>query len=829
MKVYLRQVPDSRFVAFVLTVGAGSRTEGPFLESGISHLIEHLVFRGTDQGFSSEIGKRIEQYGGDINAYTTADCTLYYIRIPREQINIALDIFLESLLHPSFDQTSVENEKQVVLHEVQMGLDDTDRVLHKLFWKTAYHIHPYQVKTIGEESLLKALTPDNLIQYFEKMYVPSNMSLTAVGDFEKDEILVSIFEKFSSLQRKSFEFPVVAQEPPSIGLRRSESFGSIQLTHWMMGFHIPSFQDPDFIPLDVIATFLAKGSQSPLRLKLEYELSVAKSVEAETSPLMDPGMLTIRATCEDKNIPLIEVEIDKILEKLKRERISIEELNRAKKRILSDFYQELESIEKQALLIGVSAFLTGDATCLEEYIKKIQAVSQEDILRVAQKYFSLDRKVISVLRPQKAQESIKEDSIQKMRLKPSVKQLSNGIWAIVGEDHALPIVSIQALCKGGLGAETAQNNGIFQLIANTAIRGTKSKSGEEILGSVEAQGGTLSGFSEFDAFGFSMRIPKDFLKEGLFLISDIFQNATLALEDLEKEKSQLLLDIQEVKETPILWALFQLKQNLWSQHPYRFLKWGSENSIKALTQEEVVKVFREYCIPSHLIISISGDVASPEVFKLIEEAFSNFVSTQKELKTQGNFEDRNEALKICLNSPQAQSLVMMGFLGAKASDADSYGLELLAKLFSGLCSSLSEKLRTQAGSVYQLGAENFLGLDRGFFVIYAGTSLEKEPEVEKTIQSALEEVMEGKISKEDLLRAQNQAIAEKIQDWESLTFRAREAAYFVLNGVGIEEFDQYRQKIMAWDEKALAKIAKKYFKEGRSVFLTVSPEQKNNK
>lgn len=829
LKVYLKENSGSGLVAFALTVGAGSRTEGPWLETGISHLIEHLVFRGTDASSPSEVGKRVEQLGGDINAYTTPDFTLYYILMPKESASVALDILLESLTHPSFDSDSVEREKQVVLHEIQMGCDEPTRVLHKLFWKTAYRVHPYRVKTIGEESLLLGLQPADLIQYFQKMYVPSNMSLAIVGDFNADDMLKSVHQKFDILKRKSFDPAAIPQESEIVGTHRVEDFAHVELTHWIMGFRIPPFQNLDLIPLDVLTTILGDGTQSRLTLRLEHDLNLAQSVRCDTSSLTDPGMLTISALCEDGQRLELESEVIKILEQLKGKPVSRSELSRAKARILSDFYREIESLDKQVFWISMTSFLTGDPAYLQTYVRRIQDVSGDDILRVAQKYLLMNQNAVCALRPIEKTDSEKiKPSIQN-RTKPQVKRLPNGISVIVSENHDSPMVSIQAVFKGGLLLENEKNNGLFQCMAKTAIHGTSKKNSSEILGPIEAAGGDLSGFSDLDSFGFSLKIPKDFFREGLNLLAEILQSASFPADELENEKKDILFNIREVKETPLLWALFQLRQNLFSRHPYHLLMYGTEASLAALTREEVSDAFQKYCRPQNLVISVFGDVSSEEAFDAVQKSLEGFSRPESAMSFAKDFSDANETLNVRQERIQSQSIVMVGFKGTTVKDEDRYGFELLAKLFSGFGSSLSEKVRTHLGAAYQLGAQNFLGLDPGFFVIYAGTSPEKAEEVQKVIQACIDELIRGEISHDDLLRAQNQVIAEEMEDLQTLNFRAREAAHLELYGIGVEELEHYREKVLSWDEKALSKMADKYFNKGRCVVLIVSPQKDSRK
>jgi zinc protease len=415
-------------------------------------------------------------------------------------------------------------------------------------------------------------------------------------------------------------------------------------------------------------------------------------------------------------------------------------------------------------------------------------------------------------------------SDQPTKTKISKKRLSNGALLILGEDHSVPLVALQAIFKGGVIAENEKTNGVFQLMTSTAIRGTRSKKSQDIFGPIEALGGDLSAYADQNTFGFSMMVPREAFKNALELLVEILREPSFPKEELEKQKEQCVAAIQTVEESPMSWGFLQLKQKLFAHHPYRFLAYGSRASLGRISREDVVETFEKFCKSNGLVISIFGDIESESALDQVQEILQSlprgdkpsFLAHKNELKS--SLHDR-------LFRNQEQSLILFGFPGVTVMNNDRYPLEVMATLLSGFSSPLFKKIRNELGAAYYVGAFNLFGLDPGAFIIYAGTTAEKEDQVFRSIQETLEHIRQGQINPEDLLRAKNQLLGEKTRNLQTLTGRAREAALLELYGLGIEELDVYEQKIQSVSKEELVKTAQKYFDEKLQVTLVISPEE----
>lgn len=822
MKVYLKKDDSSSLVALALTVGVGSRTEGRWSGSGISHLLEHLVFKGAHQGGTSEIGEKIEKFGGDINAFTTPDFTLYYISIPKQHLDVAIEVLYESVRELSFDDSSLEKEKQVILHEIQMGMDDPDRILQKFFWKTAYRVHPYRIKTIGYEDLLLKLTPKDVRDYFQEMYAPENTSLTVVGDIDEKDVLEAVRDKFGKIQRRSFSLPNIPSEPSVLRPRKEETFENIKLSRLALGFLVPGFGHPDMVAIDMLASVLGDGTQSRLYQRLQEESHLTRSVYASSPSLIDQGLFSIYAVYPDENQEKVEEGIQQVIEKIKKDRISEDELKRVKNQILSDFYRQLDSTDRQAFWIGMISFLAGDANYILSYLNQVESVTAEDVQNTARKYLNPNQSVTCLMRPKSMEKKVSLEKTSASNVKAFKETFKNGASLIIEEDHSIPLVSLQAVFKGGVIEENDKNNGLFSLMTSTAIRGTRKKSANQIFQIIESAGGSLSSFSDQNTFGFSLSIPSSSLKQAADILFEILQEANFPEDQILKQREQSYAKIQEVEESTMAWGMFQFKKSMFSHHPYRLLSYGSADSIKNITRKDLESAFEKYCRPDNMVLAVLGDISSADG-DIIRKNIEHMAKPRQPLVFEKHEQEFKKLSPVHQFKEQNQSLVMIGFPGVRIQDEDRYALEILAGTLSGFGSPLFKTIRNEMGAAYYVGAMNLFGLDPGAFIIYAGTDPDHEKEVAEVIGKSIEDLKAKEVSEEDIFRAKNQLIADHARELQILSSKAREMARMEIYGLGAESLEQYESRIQAVQSGDLLRIAKKYFDVSKRLNFTISP------
>jgi zinc protease len=402
LKVFLLEDHKSPAVTFQIWYRVGSRNEKDG-KSGLSHFLEHMMFKGTPSIKPEEYARIIAKNGGRSNAFTTTDVTVYFATMSRDKIGIELEMEADRMANALLGDTYFEPEKKVIQEERRLRTDDKPvAALDEVTSAVAYTVHPYRRPVIGWMDDIQNLSRQDLVDHYKLYYAPNNAFIVVAGDFSTEEILPKIKAAFEKIPRGPEAPKVRAEEPPQRGERRVFLKKEAELPFIMMFYHAPNLKSPDNFALDLLTVVLAGGRSSPLYHDLVYQKRLARSVDASYSSVsIDPGGFSITAQLmPDKEPPEVEREIDILVDKIKSELISERDLQKAKNQIESSFIFAQDSIFGQAMKIGYYE-ANGGWRQMDQYIEGIRRVTREDIRRVAKEYLDRDRRTIGVLVPSK--------------------------------------------------------------------------------------------------------------------------------------------------------------------------------------------------------------------------------------------------------------------------------------------------------------------------------------------------------------------------------------------------------------------------------------------
>lgn len=402
LKVLLMENHKSPAVTFQIWYRVGSRDEKDG-KSGLSHFLEHMMFKGTSKTGPEEYSRIIAKNGGRSNAFTTPDVTVYFATMSREKIGIEIDLEADRMADALLDGKYFEPEKNVIMEERRLRTEDNPvSALAEVTGAVAYTIHPYRRPVIGWMEDIQNLTREDLREHFQTYYSPNNAFIVVAGDFSVPEILARIKAAFGKIPKGAVPPPVRAEEPPQRGERRVILKKEAELPFVLLYYHTPNLKSPDSYALDLLTVVLAGGRSSRMYRDLVYEKRLARSVDADYGGLsIDPTVLSITAqVMPGKETADVEREIDALLEKVKTEPVSDRELQKAKNQIEAAFVFGQDSIFGQAMKIGLYEATTG-WRLMNRYLEEIRKVTREDIQNVAKRYLDRDRRTVGVLVPTK--------------------------------------------------------------------------------------------------------------------------------------------------------------------------------------------------------------------------------------------------------------------------------------------------------------------------------------------------------------------------------------------------------------------------------------------
>src|ERR1700730_12892064 len=336
-----RSAPVASVQAWCAT---GSIYEDEKLGAGLSHILEHMLFKGTKRQSSNAIAQKIQDVGGYINAYTSFDRTVYWIDVPKDGVTTALAILSDAMMNSALPPEEYAKEQEVIRREFAMGFDDPDRQAGLLLFATAYQRHPYRLPVIGEMEIYNQLTQEQVMQYYKSRYVPNNLTFIVVGDVDAEKIHQQLADFFKSYPEKSLKPVFVPEEPPQLGRREVHNEFATELTRLSLAWHIPEITHPDVPALDLLSTILGDGRSSRLYRRVREEAGLGFGVSAFSYTPGDPGLFGADATVDPKKRDAAGQLILQIIDEVKQAGVTGDELMKAKKMSLSHHLDSLTTM-----------------------------------------------------------------------------------------------------------------------------------------------------------------------------------------------------------------------------------------------------------------------------------------------------------------------------------------------------------------------------------------------------------------------------------------------------------------------------------------------------
>ncbi len=400
LKVLLLENHRAPVVTFQVWYRVGSRNES-WGKTGLSHMLEHMMFKGTKKVGPDEFSRIIRENGGNDNAFTSKDYTAYFTNISADRISVPLELEADRMQNPALKNEDFLTERLVIMEERRLRTEDNPQAfLVEQVEATAFQGQPYHWPIIGWMEDIKGFTLDDVITYHRAYYNPANAFLVVAGDFKKEDILPEIERAFGSIPKGVSPNQDKPLDQPQTGERRVIVKKEAQVPFLVMGYHVPNIHNPDGYALEVIAGLLASGKSSRLYKRLIREKQLALSVDADYSlTSRDPGLFYLTAEClPGKEITDVERILNEEIERLKTEAVSGEELEKVKNQLEAGFTYRQDSLFYQAMLLAQYENVSGWRK-VDDYIPSIRRVSPDDITRIAKTYLNEDNRTVGTLIP----------------------------------------------------------------------------------------------------------------------------------------------------------------------------------------------------------------------------------------------------------------------------------------------------------------------------------------------------------------------------------------------------------------------------------------------
>ncbi len=821
-------------VSVRMYVKTGSLYEDAYLGAGLSHLFEHLLHGGTTKTRGEAQSKRIlEALGGNSNAATGMWYTTYYINTDRENMPKAVDLLADWITNAAFPDSEFKREWGVVQRELERDVGNPQRQMWYLTMETMFDQHPARFPIIGHQPIVQKLTKDEILAYWRERYVPDNVVVAIAGDVDAEEMVRSVRRAFAHFARRPVPEVLLPEQPALVTPRTVIKRMKMSQSTALMQMCWPSIRltHPDLYALDVLSYVLTEGRSSRLVQSVVREKQLAYAVQSFSwTPHWGRGIFAIMVvSAPDKRVACKQAVLDEIT-KVRTELISASELAKAKRQKAAEHVFGQQTAESVAGTMVSDFISTGDPHFSDAYVANIQKVTVEQVREMARKYLSPEVFGTIAVLP----EGAKDQAAAKPAERPGpIKKitLDNGLRVLLRRDPSVPIVTMQAFFASGLLSESGEDNGISNLVAQLAIRGTKTRTAEQIAAFFDARGGSIGGHSGNNTVYVTAEVLAEDLAEALPWFADVVMNPSFPQAELDRLRPRVLNAIDQIDDQ---WRSELRKffhKRFFDKSPYRFMPIGQTESVKALTTDALQAHHAKWFKGGNGVLAVFGDVDLAKTEALVRAEFGKLPAGKAgELNLVAESPIVGDTLYVKRSKQPTVAGIMMGYRGIRYTDAaNRYAMDVLDCIMSGAylpSGWLHRELREGTRDlVYEVHAMNFVGLAPGYYGMYAGCQPERVGEVYRIFREQCEKAAAGGITAEELARAKGIIVTtERLQN-RTIGQVAMRAALDELYGLGYDAYDKLADRINAVTLEEVKRVAKQFITHPIITVVTPKPEK----
>lgn len=842
---------DERFplASLRLYVRAGSAYETPD-EAGISHLLEHMVFKGSDKRPQGQIANDVESAGGYINAATSFDYTVYMTDMPAEHWALGMDVLHDMIFGAKIDAEELEREKKVVLAELKRNEDSPSSLLFKRIQPRTWPDSAYERPIIGFEDTVAAITRQDILDYIHRFYQPQSMLLVVCGKVQKDEVVARATELFGSLQNDR-----VLSEAESLQLsaiRKAHGSGPVvevlpgewNKTYLNISFPLPGFRSAQTAALEVLAHLLGGDKTSRLYRTYKYEKQLVHNISASAVTLERAGMLYINATLDTDRLQEFWQALIEDLSSIKAEEFSDEEIHRARLNLEDTLFQAKETLSGLASKIGFFQFFEEGVTSEENYLYELRHADRAQLQAAIDDYLLPDSLSSVVLVPEQHEAAPDSDALQadiRERWKTQadedgdtpqqaasqtreVVDLGAGKKLVLIPDATLPYTSITLSMRGGDSLLPPVDQGLAALTAKSLAKSTLDRSASELQEYLSDRAAELDSSSSRDGLTLSAKFPTRFSEDMLALLHEILTRPAFAPEEVQREIQSQLATIKSREDQPLGLAFRHVFPFLFKDHPYNYLHLGAPEEVAAYDANKV-RAFWNKQKQGVWTLAVSGDFDAGKVRALAENLAAELGPTPP-ITQSPDFEKPKWGAekKLSLTLPNRnQTHLLQIYRIPSVEHEDTAGLKLLREILAGQSGMLFTRLRDEQGLGYSVTSFIWQSPAAGFMAFYIGTYPDKAEQALQGFDEVVAGLHETLLDEEALQRGKNLLQGDYYRDHQSLASRSREAASLSMQGRPLDANERDIAAARKLTAKDLQALARKYLQPEQAYLLQVTP------
>ncbi|MDX2216577.1 MAG: pitrilysin family protein [Oculatellaceae cyanobacterium bins.114] len=865
LTVLTKEIHTAPVVSVQIWYRVGSRNE-PSGQNGISHQLEHLMFKGTSDR-PIQFGRLFSALGSQSNAFTSYDETAYYGTVEKEKLEALLTLEADRMKQATIGESQLASEKRVVISELQ-GYENNPRYrLEREVMRAAFPDRPYGLPVGGTRADVQNFTLEQVRSYYQRYYSPENAVLVVTGDFTTEPTLQRIREIFEPIPQgsttptaataprvapSSHPAPTVTRQP--VVLREP---GTTALIH--MIYPLPEITHPDVTAIDLMDMILTGGRSARLYQSL-VESGLASSVGAYPAEMIEPGWYEITAiAAPNKELSQLAQVLQQSLTELQQQLVTTEELNRAKTQLRALFILNNQDITSQAMQLAYNQIVTGDYQFSDRYLAALESVTPEDIQRVARTYLDPAKQTIGFFEPTLANgqpgtssngnsgrtvENFSAgppvDPAEVARYLPPITSstdttpqplpekvtLPNGLRVLLFPDPSTPTINLSGWVQAGTVLDLDYEPGTASLTAANLMNGTQTKTALEIAQALEDQGANLSFEANREGVSIEASALSTSLPTVIETLADVLQQATFPADQLELSRQRALVRLRLELDDPqqLGWRLF--RQAVYpANHPFH--SFPTEESLTRINQANIEQFYRENYRPDSTVLALVGNFDPATVRQLLEQNFDNWQvqGRQPSLRFPSVSLPRSQTRLNQAMTGKSEAVTFMGYNGISRRDPRFYAAIVMNQILGGdtLASRLGTEIRDRQGLTYGIYSYFVAGVNAGPFSISMQTSPTDANQAIDSTVALLQQLREHGITAEELSAAQRSITNSYPVDLASPSSIASEILMNEVYGLSQDELRQFPSRIKAVTLEQVQQVIRELIHPDNLVIVTAGP------
>lgn len=847
---------DHRFplASVRLYVRTGSAYETP-RQAGISHLLEHMVFKGTAKRAPGQAAADVEGVGGALNAATSFDYTVYYVDMPKTQWTVGLDVIGDMIFGARIDPDELAQEKNVVLSELARGDDTPGQRLFKTLQQQMFSGTSYGWPIIGFKETVSAVSRDDMLGYIREHYQPQSMVLVVVGDVDPAQVLAAAQAQFGGLRNDRLLTPATALPDPALatgkpldGPRVDVIPGEWNKVYLAAAFPIPGLRSDAAAGLDVLAHILGGDRSSRWYNRFKYDKRLVDDISVSAMTMERAGVLYVSATMDAAKVHEFWKEFTAELSALthgKTPPFSPEELGRAKLNLEDDLYQTKETLSGLASKIGYFQTFSqgpgGGQQAEGNYLYQVRNVDPRQLQDLVASYLRPERLNVAVLTPKGTSLTSQDMLTTAVASWPSGAPGAVAATAVSGSgkagqvevidvgrgrvvllpDPTLPYTALSISWPGGDGLTPVSEDGLPELAARVLTKGAGSKNAQEIQNFLSDHAAALSVSAGRDSFSLVAKYPQRFESELLGLVQDVALHPSWRSDEIARGIEEQRAAIKSREDQPLGLAFRRIFPFLFDASAYGRTHLGQPEALGGFDAAHL-RSFWQQQAGQPFVLSACGVFDKANILALAKALDHQVPVNGKVYVFEYPTFRADKTLDIKLPG-RNQLHLMRIFPVVGQENPDSAGLELLRAALAGQSGILFRDMRDKQGLGYSVTAFLWQAPRSGFMSFYIGTEPDKRAQALAGFETAIRNLREQPLPEAELQRAVNLLEGDYYRDNQSLMARAGEASSAMAHGLDRDYTRKLIDKAKTLTPADLQALAQKYLLDDKAYTVTVEP------